>query len=85
MISKLKLRCGNQFTSKMEGMLTDLQIGKDHQASFEKFYKDGNLLSFANSMDFSVQVLTTGYWPTYKLYDVVLPPAMSSCCQVQFG
>lgn len=30
MISKLKLRCGAQFTGKMEGMLADLQVGSDH-------------------------------------------------------
>ena len=30
MISKLKLRCGAQFTGKMEGMLADLQVGADH-------------------------------------------------------
>ena len=31
MISKLKLRCGAQYTSKMEGMLGDLAVAADHQ------------------------------------------------------
>lgn len=31
MISKLKLRCGAQYTGKMEGMLADLAVGSDHQ------------------------------------------------------
>merc|ERR1711916_102146 len=30
MISMLKLRCGSQFTQKMEGMISDLAIGKEH-------------------------------------------------------
>jgi hypothetical protein len=31
MISKLKLRCGAQYTGKMEGMLADLAVGSDHE------------------------------------------------------
>ncbi len=31
MLSKLKLRCGAQFTGKMEGMLSDLAVGSDHE------------------------------------------------------
>ena len=34
-------------------------------------------------LEFSVQVLTTGHWPTYKSYDTInLPPAMLKCTQV---
>jgi cullin 1 len=40
MIAKLKLRCGAQFTSKMEGMLNDLAIGNDHQTAFESYVKE---------------------------------------------
>lgn len=82
MISKLKLRNGSQFTGKMEGMLTDLAIGSDHQAEFKRFCEDNNMLAFAPEINFSVQVLTTGYWPTYKTYDASLPPVMARCCQV---
>ena len=32
MIGKLKLICGAQFTSKMEGMLNDLNVASDHNA-----------------------------------------------------
>lgn len=41
MAGKLKLRCGSQFTSKMEGMMNDLAIGGDHEAAFERYLKDG--------------------------------------------
>lgn len=97
MISKLKLRCGSQFTSKIEGMLTDLNIANDHHTLFEKFVKEKGIVlgalppSAASStsgsgstapVEFGVQVLTTGYWPTYKVYDVILPPVMNQCTKV---
>merc|ERR1712164_151808 len=64
MIGKLKLRCGSQFTGKMEGMLNDLAIGHDHQADFESYYRKQLEESGAAGphVDFGVQVLTTGYW-----------------------
>lgn len=31
MIAKLKLRCGAQFTSKLEGMVTDMNLSSDMQ------------------------------------------------------
>lgn len=30
-----------------------------------------------------MQVLTTGYWPTYTQLDVVLPPEMNNCLNVR--
>ena len=33
MIAKLKLRCGAQFTSKLEGMVTDMNLSSDMQVS----------------------------------------------------
>lgn len=101
MISKLKLRCGSQFTSKIEGMLTDLSIANDHQEKFSKYLKDKEIILSSSSsststsasssvsssppIEFSVQVLTTGYWPTYKVYDISLPPVMNNCCKVWCG
>merc|ERR1711865_791541 len=34
MIAKLKLRCGAQFTSKLEGMVTDMNLSSDMQSAF---------------------------------------------------
>ncbi|CAK4609205.1 hypothetical protein AeMF1_020873 [Aphanomyces euteiches] len=74
MISKLKLRCGAQFTGKMEGMLNDLAIGGDHQAEFEAFQKNHQ-----GPIEFGVQVLTTGHWPSYQPLQINLPPQMVKC------
>ena len=59
-------------------MLNDLAIGHDHQADFESYVKADSSRS-TGKLDFSVQVLTTGYWPTYKTMDVNLPPSMVKC------
>ncbi|KAJ0401354.1 hypothetical protein ATCC90586_001771 [Pythium insidiosum] len=83
MISKLKLRCGAQFTGKMEGMMNDLAIGSDHHQEFEGFMqnqrdKEGTTTG-SGKIDFSVQVLTTGYWPSYKVLEITMPPQMVKC------
>jgi cullin 1 len=78
-ITKLKQRCGSQFTSKMEGMLSDLSIGVDHQADFKSHY---DKVVPDSGLDFSTQMLTTGYWPTYTALEVNLPPQMSKCVTV---
>lgn len=76
MIAKLKMQCGTQFTSKMEGMLNDLAVGADQKAEFERMPQPDTNLSF------SVQVLTTGFWPSYKSPEVELPDNMTKCTGV---
>lgn len=39
-VGKLKLRCGSQFTGKMEGMLNDLAVAGEHQEEFLAFYQE---------------------------------------------
>jgi cullin 1 len=87
MIGKLKLRCGAQFTGKMEGMMNDLAIGSDHHQDFAAFLAnqraqngggDGDN-SATGGMEFSVQVLTTGYWPSYRVLEITMPPSMVRC------
>ncbi|KAF4323537.1 hypothetical protein JM18_001041 [Phytophthora kernoviae] len=83
MIGKLKLRCGAQFTGKMEGMMNDLAIGSDHHQEFEGFLKKQRESSASKeaalNMEFSVQVLTTGYWPSYRILEITMPPLMVRC------
>jgi cullin 1 len=77
MIGKLKLKCGAQFTSKMEGMLNDLSTGKDHLEKFQQFIKDKD--KDLNNVEFSVQVLTTGFWPKNVETKLQLPTSMDNC------
>ncbi|XP_058084193.1 cullin-1-like [Magnolia sinica] len=79
-LTKLKQQCGGQFTSKMERMVTDLTLARENQASFEE-YLNGN--SHANpGIDLTVTVLTTGFWPSYKSFDLNLPAEMVKCVEV---
>ncbi|KAI3983720.1 hypothetical protein MKX01_001124 [Papaver californicum] len=79
-LSKLKQQCGGHFTSKMEGMLKDLQLTKDNQSEFEEFQKSN---AHAHpGIDLTVTVLTTGFWPSYKSLDLNLPVEMVKCVEV---
>ncbi|KAL6627867.1 hypothetical protein ACP70R_031593 [Stipagrostis hirtigluma subsp. patula] len=80
MISKLKQYFGGQFTSKMEGMLTDMTTARDNQVKFEE-YLNLNQESHPR-VDLGVTVLTTGHWPTYKSSDINLPSEMVRCVEV---
>ncbi|XP_047329991.1 cullin-1-like [Impatiens glandulifera] len=79
-LTKLKQQCGGQFTSKMEGMVTDLTLARENQNHFEEYLSNN---SNANpGIDLSVNVLTTGFWPTYKSSDLSLPAEMVKCIEV---
>lgn len=79
-LTKLKQQCGGQFTSKMEGMVTDLTLARENQSGFEE-YLDQN--PQANpGIDLTVTVLTTGFWPSYKSFDLNLPDEMVKCVGV---
>lgn len=63
-LARLKQQCGAQFTSKMEGMVTDLALAREKQDTFEA-WRARQGAAGALGLDLSVTVLTTGYWPTY--------------------
>lgn len=71
MIAKLKMLCGAQFTSKMEGMINDLRTAAEVQRKFEQ-------TSPTLTIEFSVQVLAISYWPTYPSHNVPLPATLAS-------
>lgn len=75
MISKLKTECGYQFTSKLEGMFTDMRISKDTMDE----YRTTNLFH-ASPVELEVSVLTTGYWPVQLNPSCNLPPTILHCC-----
>lgn len=77
MITKLKVQCGTQFTSKMEGMLGDLAAASVQRSEFGNKMRDVDV-----KLDFTVQTLTTGFWPTYKSPEVVLTDEMTKCMEI---
>ena len=82
MIGKLKLKCGAQFTSKLEGMLNDLSVGSENSKNFSKYLADNKSNLNLYNIDFTVQILTGGHWPTFRTIDVILPPALAACTRV---
>ncbi|KAK4855124.1 hypothetical protein QYF36_004232 [Acer negundo] len=79
-LTKLKKQCGGQFTSKMERMVMDLTLARENQTSFEEYLSNN---SNANpGIDLTVTVLTTGFWPSYKSFDLNLPAEMVKCVEV---
>jgi len=79
-LTKLKQQCGGQFTSKMEGMVTDLTLARENQTNFEEYLNDNPLAH--PGIDLTVTVLTTGFWPSYKSFDLNLPAEMVKCVEV---
>ncbi|KAL9161360.1 hypothetical protein ABFS82_07G016600 [Erythranthe guttata] len=79
-LTKLKQQCGGQFTSKMEGMVTDLTLARENQTSFEEYLS--NNANANPGIDLTVTVLTTGFWPSYKSFDLNLPAEMVKCVEV---
>merc|ERR1719203_1613787 len=83
MIAKLKMKCGAQFTSKLEGMINDLSLATDLQKEFRDHCEqldEGR--SALGGIDFGVTVLTTGFWPSYQVQDANLNPQMQKAIQV---
>ncbi|KAI3449521.1 hypothetical protein Pfo_006186 [Paulownia fortunei] len=79
-LTKLKQQCGGQFTSKMEGMVTDLTLAKESQNQFQEYLINNQAAS--PGMELTVTVLTTGFWPSYKSSDLSLPAEMVKCVEV---
>jgi len=63
LISKLKMKMGAQFTSKLEGMIKDKTLSEELIGHFREYLTKKSLtLPF----EFTPQILTTGFWPTFK-------------------
>ncbi|RIA93097.1 Cullin-domain-containing protein [Glomus cerebriforme] len=62
MIGKLKVECGYQFTTKLEGMFNDMRISSDTMSDF-KDYLDNKSVLEKPKLELSVTVLTSTFWP----------------------
>lgn len=62
LLKKLRVECGPQFTSKLEGMFKDIDISRDYNRS---------------NTNLEVMVLSQGSWPTYPEVKAQLPEYMS--------
>jgi cullin-4 len=78
MLSKLKAECGVEFTAKLEGMFTDIGLSKDTMTAYKEFkVSQSDPFSIdSTAVDTEIQILTTGFWPTYPKLAVSLPPEL---------
>jgi len=88
MIAKLKTECGYQFTSKLEGMFTDMKLSNDTMDGFKGYIATladsgvGGNLGPLGGIELNVYVLTTGFWPTQTPTKCNLPNEILNCCEV---
>jgi cullin 1 len=75
-ISKLKMRQGASYTSKLEGMIKDKTLSGEYENQFSEFIKKKNVKL---SMEFTPQVLTTGFWPAFKIDQINLSDEFQNC------
>lgn len=78
LIVKLKTECGYQFTSKLEGMFTDMKTSQD---TMQGFYASNGPDLVGDSPTLAVQVLTTGSWPTQPSATCNLPAEILGVCE----
>ncbi|GAA0165905.1 ubiquitin-protein ligase [Lithospermum erythrorhizon] len=77
LIVKLKTECGYQFTSKLEGMFTDMRTSQD---TMQGFYAAMGA-EIVDGPALCVQVLTTGSWPTQPSPICNLPTDILGVCE----
>lgn len=82
MVARLKAECGYQFTNKLEGMFNDMRISKETMECYKRECNKrmasaaSRTRSPQNAMggvDLTVDVLTTGYWPSQAVPLCQLP------------
>ncbi|CAJ0875187.1 10255_t:CDS:10 [Entrophospora sp. SA101] len=72
MLTKLRKECGPGFTGKLEGMFKDIDLSRDFMRSFQDSKASEEMKRY--KIDFSVNILTQGFWPTYAPNPCNLPP-----------
>merc|ERR1719231_2085563 len=86
MIAKMKMQQGAPFTTKLEGMVNDYNVGEDTERKFQTHLEalrkgdvGGAAAAGGAHIDFNVQVLTLGFWPAQKKHNLILPKEMAAC------
>lgn len=70
-VARLKAECGNQYTAKLEGMLTDVAISK---TTLDEYRETPSFKS--NEIELDVNLLTAGFWPSLSVPACLLPTSM---------
>lgn len=60
MLSKMKMRLGNQFTAKMEGLLKDIELSENLTSGYREYVQRQDIKP---KIEFEPSILTTTVWP----------------------
>ena len=77
--------CISLFTFFFCGVqVSDLILARENQTNFEEYLR--NNTNVKPGIDLMVTVLTPGFWPSYKSFDLSLPPEMVTfTCSLESG
>jgi cullin 3 len=82
MISKLKSECGYQFTSKLEGMFTDIRLSKSTLENYLTTTESAQSCPY----EVDITILTAGFWPSSsESMHCRIPPMIMSHCTDPFA
>jgi cullin 1 len=78
LVGLMKMQCGAQFTSKLEGMLHDYHSATSTQVEYDGVLRQwqGAQAREVRQIAFTNTLLTSSYWPTQKTRAYILPPEM---------
>ncbi|PAV80121.1 hypothetical protein WR25_24733 [Diploscapter pachys] len=80
MLAKLRQECGSAFTHKLDAMFRDMENSKEYMTYFKQYcdhLQDQGTKQLP--MEFNVNVLTCGQWPSYDIAEMSLPQELSMC------
>jgi len=81
MIARLKSECGHQYTSKLEGMFTDINKSREIMEQWQTIYGSNNDdEKMENAVHLNAKVLTNGYWPSPSKKGCILPSNLQILC-----
>ncbi|CAO4385914.1 unnamed protein product [Caenorhabditis nigoni] len=75
-ISKLTECCGFEYISRLEKMVQDTQVSKDLSSGYKDQQLEGSRSK--KSIEFGIQVLSTGTWPSMMLVNLNMPRDLST-------
>mgnify|MGYP000049754553 FL=1 len=64
-VTKLKINCGRTVTDGIEGMMNDLELGKELS---KKYQETRAAKETEGPVEFDVKILTLTHWPAYKSF-----------------
>ena len=73
-VARLKAECGNQYTAKLEGMLTDMVVSR---STMDEYRQTDSFK--INEVELDTLLLTNGHWPSQFIPPCNLPRPLKEC------